>query len=60
MDKKFRILLAILQITSAILAILVFVKNIRAEGRISMTIISFLIILFGSINGIKNIREINR
>ncbi|GEM_PF-338527 len=55
MNKKFNMLLAIMQIIVGILAAVVFVKNIFAGGAVGMTVIAFMAMILGLTNGIRGI-----
>ena len=60
MGNKSKLFLSILQIIVGALAVVVFVKNIINGGNIEMTIISFMAMVLGIANGIKNLCDKNR
>lgn len=60
MSNKSKLFLSILQIIVGVLAAVVFVKSIINGGSIEMTIISFMAMIFGIANGVKNLCDKNR
>ena len=60
MSNKSKLFLSILQIIVGVLAAVVFVKSIINGGSIEMTIISFIAMILGIANGVKNLRDKNR
>lgn len=60
MNKKFKISLAILQIITGILGAVVFVKGILNHGELTMTIMSFILMVLGLILGFKGLYNIKK
>jgi len=60
LSNKSKLFLSILQIIVGVLAAVVFVKSIINGGSIEMTIISFIAMILGIANGVKNLRDKNR
>ncbi|MDO5714786.1 MAG: hypothetical protein Q4Q07_10175 [Tissierellia bacterium] len=60
MGNKSKLFLSILQIIVGLLAAVVFVKSIINGGNLEMTIISFMAMVLGIANGIKNLCDKNR
>lgn len=61
MSNKSKLFLSILQIIVGVLAAVVFVKSIINGGSIEMMIIiSFMAMILGIANGVKNLRDKNR
>ena len=59
-SNKSKLFLSILQIIVGVLAAVVFVKSIINGGSIEMIIISFMAMILGIANGVKNLRDKNR
>lgn len=60
MSNKSKLFLSILQIIAGVLAAVVFVKSIINGGSIEMIIISFMTMILGITNGVKNLRDKNK
>lgn len=60
MSNKSKLFLSILQIIAGVLAAVVFVKSIINGGSIEMIIISFMSMILGITNGVKNLRDKNK
>lgn len=60
MSNKSKLFLSILQIIAGVLAAVVFVKSIINGGSIKMIIISFMAMILGITNGVKNLRDKNK
>ena len=60
MSNKSKLFLSILQIIVGVLAAVVFVKSIINGWSIEMIIISFMAMILGIANGVKNLRDKNR
>lgn len=60
MDNKFKFYSALLQIAVGILATLVFIKNSISGGESAITMLSFMLMIIGFANGVRNMRDINR
>ena len=60
MSNKSKQFLSILQIIAGVLAAVVFVKSIINGGSIEMIIISFMSMILGITNGVKNLRDKNK
>lgn len=60
MSNKSKLFLSILQIIAGVLAAVVFVKSIINGGSIEMIIISFMSMVLGITNGVKNLRDKNK
>lgn len=60
MSNKSKLFLSILQIIAGVLAAVVFVKSIINGGSIEMIIISFMAMILGITNGVKNLRDKNK
>lgn len=60
MSNKSKLFLSILQIIAGVLAAVVFVKSIINGGSIKMIIISFMTMILGITNGVKNLRDKNK
>lgn len=59
-SNKSKLFLSILQIIVGVLAAVVFVKSIINGGSIEMIIISFMAMILGIANGVKNLRDKNK
>lgn len=57
MNKRFQLSLSIPQIVVGVLATLVFIKNIFTSGEIKMTLLAFVMMLLGLIQGISGLRK---
>ncbi|WP_077074889.1 hypothetical protein [Aedoeadaptatus urinae] len=60
MSNKSKLFLSILQIIAGVLAAVVFVKSIINGGSMEMIIISFMAMILGITNGVKNLRDKNK
>lgn len=60
MSNKSKLFLSILQIIAGVFAAVVFVKSIINGGSIEMIIISFMAMILGITNGVKNLRDKNK
>jgi len=55
MNKKCRVILSVIQIIVGILGAIVFIRHIFNGGKVEMILMSFMLMILGTVNGIRGI-----